>query len=112
MYAILNPMPSIIGFVFSSIIVRVGSGQSFSTQKPSGGQLTHVRSVLSALRFGSPHRHGEESTTFGDGATEAGHGTMLSTASVHFPSDNRTRTTATDHSYAEGLDTPKEERGL
>ncbi|KAF9458826.1 hypothetical protein BDZ94DRAFT_1312928 [Collybia nuda] len=32
MYAILNPMPSIIGVVFSLIIVRVGSGKSMEKQ--------------------------------------------------------------------------------
>ncbi|KAF9469603.1 hypothetical protein BDZ94DRAFT_1303301 [Collybia nuda] len=35
MYAVLNPMPSIIGAVFSSIIVRVSSGRSFTTEKQS-----------------------------------------------------------------------------
>ncbi|KAF5351490.1 hypothetical protein D9757_013241 [Collybiopsis confluens] len=68
MYAILNPMPSIVGFVvshlpptlypfrtfpypvlssspiqFSSIIVRVGSGRAFTTtRKPNGGAQSHI----------------------------------------------------------------------
>ncbi|KAJ4470905.1 hypothetical protein J3R30DRAFT_3710861 [Lentinula aciculospora] len=106
MYAVLNPMPSIIGFVFSSIIVRVGSGRSFSTQKPThsiggdGGGLQTRSLVESVIRFGRPGRarHGEEST-FGLNTTTAGGDettSVLPMTSVHFPSDisHQTRTTA------------------
>ncbi|KAF9059956.1 hypothetical protein BDP27DRAFT_1452949 [Rhodocollybia butyracea] len=88
MYAILNPVPSIIGFVFASIIVRVGSGRAFSTQNPTWGGAAvaaQTRSVLSALRFGPPAgSHGEDSTF--DIETTAGRGghSILPTTSVHF----------------------------
>ncbi|KAJ3986770.1 hypothetical protein F5890DRAFT_1551939 [Lentinula detonsa] len=92
MYAVLNPMPSIIGFVFSSIIVRVGSGRSFITHQPTrslgGGKGFQTRSLIeSVIRFGRPgtaHR-GEEST-FGLETTTAGDAeSVIPMASVHFP---------------------------
>jgi hypothetical protein len=110
MYAVLNPMPSIIGFVFSSIIVRVGSGRSFSTQKPTAGPITQARSVVeSVIRFGRPN--GEFSSTFGTGTVDheaggnRGTNSILPTTNVHF------RTLGTDHSSIAGSDsTPKEEK--
>ncbi|KAF5377127.1 hypothetical protein D9757_008757 [Collybiopsis confluens] len=107
MYAILNPMPSI---VFSSIIVRVGSGRAFTTtRKPNGGAQSHItnggtrttpRSFLeSAMRFGRPGgEHTQATTTFGGTDSLRGYNgaavgraaggrrnSVLPTASVHFP---------------------------
>ncbi|KIK71665.1 hypothetical protein GYMLUDRAFT_33819 [Collybiopsis luxurians FD-317 M1] len=108
MYAVLNPMPSIVGFVFSSIIVRVGSGRGFSTRKTAvhtggGGAGTGARSTFieSVMRFGRPA--GEETTTtafgldsttptaaYGRGAGAGGGG-----MNVHFPPE-------TSHESASG----------
>ncbi|KAJ3807379.1 hypothetical protein F5876DRAFT_68161 [Lentinula aff. lateritia] len=114
MYAVLNPMPSIIGFVFSSIIVRVGSGRSFSTQRPThsigvdyDGGLQTRSLVESAMRFGRPRRayHGEESVFGLDTTTAGGDRTtsILPTTSVHFsPEISRQTPTTAELSSSSG----------
>ncbi|KAJ3833944.1 hypothetical protein F5878DRAFT_665212 [Lentinula raphanica] len=117
MYSVLNPMPSIIGFV---TIVRVGSGRSFPTHFPTCSFDTTFSTTRlqphSIIRFGRPGRsqQGEEST-FGLDTSTAG-GTVsdsgLPTANVHFPLEMSHQSHGTTDPTHESKTMQEEELGL
>ncbi|KAJ3722319.1 hypothetical protein C8R42DRAFT_40385 [Lentinula raphanica] len=118
MYSVLNPMPSIIGFVFSLIIVRVGSGRSFPTHFPTRSFGTTFSTTRpqphSIIRFGRPGRsqQGEESTFGLDTSTAGGTDSGLPTANVHFPLEMSHQSHGTTDPTHESKTIQEEELGL